>query len=232
MYAGPVNIFTKFWHCAHYKQIFQSSLGNGYLTSYRKRCYWPTTVRDIHAQNSLWPSDAIWRQRFESTLAQVMVCCLAVPIHYRGQCWFNIGKVLCHWTVSFKASRNAHESNHHNAFENYKFYSIPYPPGQWVQVSNDGIFSACCKQYILVTGHHLLFDSLPTALWERSHQFGLRPEFKDDDISRIRSAYLQTSKVSVMAVWSRHNILSIDMSCWRHTTRITTESVGLVLICV
>ena len=45
--------------------------------------------------NSLWPNDAIWRQRSGSTLAQVMACCLMAPSHYVNQCWFTISKV--HW---------------------------------------------------------------------------------------------------------------------------------------
>ena len=32
--------------------------------------------------NSLWPSDAIWRHRSGSTLAQVMACCLTAPSQY------------------------------------------------------------------------------------------------------------------------------------------------------
>ena len=43
--------------------------------------------------NSLWPSDAIWRQRSGSTLAQVMACCLTAPIHYLNQCWLIITMV-------------------------------------------------------------------------------------------------------------------------------------------
>ena len=35
--------------------------------------------------NSLWPSDAIWRQRSGSTLAQVMACCLTAASHYLNQ---------------------------------------------------------------------------------------------------------------------------------------------------
>ena len=35
--------------------------------------------------NSLWPSDAIWRQGPRSTLAQVMACCLTAPSHYLNQ---------------------------------------------------------------------------------------------------------------------------------------------------
>ena len=37
--------------------------------------------------NSLWPSDAIWRQKSGSTLARVMACCLTAPRHYLNQCW-------------------------------------------------------------------------------------------------------------------------------------------------
>ena len=50
---------------------------------------------------SLEPSDAIWRQRSGSTLAQVMAWCLTAPSHYLNQCWLNISKVEWH---SSKAS--------------------------------------------------------------------------------------------------------------------------------
>ena len=43
--------------------------------------------------NSLRPSDAIWRQRTGSTLAQVMACCLMATSHYLNQCWLIISKV-------------------------------------------------------------------------------------------------------------------------------------------
>ena len=46
--------------------------------------------------NSLWPSDAIWRQRPGSTLAQVMACCLTAPSHYLNQCWLIISEVQWH----------------------------------------------------------------------------------------------------------------------------------------
>ena len=46
--------------------------------------------------NSLWPSDAIWRQIPRSTLAQVMACCLTAPSHYLNQCWLIINKVQWH----------------------------------------------------------------------------------------------------------------------------------------
>ena len=46
--------------------------------------------------NSLWPSDAIWRQRSGSTLAQVIACCLTAPSHYLNQCWLIISKVWWH----------------------------------------------------------------------------------------------------------------------------------------
>ena len=46
--------------------------------------------------NSLWPSDAIWRSRSVSTLAQVMACCLTAPSHYLNQCWLIISEVQWH----------------------------------------------------------------------------------------------------------------------------------------
>ena len=42
----------------------------------------------------LWPSDAIRQQGTESTLAQVMACCLTAPSHYLNQCWLIISNVL------------------------------------------------------------------------------------------------------------------------------------------
>ena len=40
--------------------------------------------------NSLGPSDATWRCRSGSILAQVMACCLTAPSHYLNQCWLII----------------------------------------------------------------------------------------------------------------------------------------------
>ena len=40
-------------------------------------------ISNTHIElNALWPSDAIWQHRSESTLAQVMACCLTAPSHY------------------------------------------------------------------------------------------------------------------------------------------------------
>ena len=43
--------------------------------------------------NSLCPGDTIWRHRSESTLVQVMACCLTAPSHYLNQCWLIISEV-------------------------------------------------------------------------------------------------------------------------------------------
>ena len=40
--------------------------------------------------NSLLISDAIWRQRYWSTMAQIMSCCLSAPSHYLNQWWLEI----------------------------------------------------------------------------------------------------------------------------------------------
>ena len=49
--------------------------------------------------NSLSPSDAMWRHRHGSTLAQVMACCLMAPSHYLNQCWLLISKVQSNSSV-------------------------------------------------------------------------------------------------------------------------------------
>ena len=41
-----------------------------------------TRLNSIRWFNSLRPSNAIWRHRSGSTLAQVMACCLTAPSHY------------------------------------------------------------------------------------------------------------------------------------------------------
>ena len=51
-------------------------------------CCLSSKNRSQSSINSLWPNDAIWRQRSGSTLAQVMACCLTAPSHYLNQCWF------------------------------------------------------------------------------------------------------------------------------------------------
>ena len=51
------------------------------------------SLNDWMISNSLCPIDAIWRHRSESTLAQVMACCLTAPSHYMNQCWLTISKV-------------------------------------------------------------------------------------------------------------------------------------------
>ena len=57
---------------------------------------WSLSQRVI---NSLRPSDAIWRPRTESTLAQVMACCLMAPSHYLNQCWLIIRVRSCGFHV-------------------------------------------------------------------------------------------------------------------------------------
>ena len=67
--------------------------------------------------NSLWPSDAIWRQRSGSTLAHVMACCLTAPSHYLNQCWLIISKAEWHSSKG-KFTRDHSAVNHWNYMEN------------------------------------------------------------------------------------------------------------------
>ena len=57
-----------------------------------------------------------------------MACCLTAPSHYMSQHWLIISRVLCHSPKS-NSTRNAHESNHHNVFENCTFNIKDTSPG-------------------------------------------------------------------------------------------------------
>ena len=48
---------------------------------------------------SMWPSDAVWGHRYESTLARVMACCLTAPSHYLSQCWLSMRSSGIHLRV-------------------------------------------------------------------------------------------------------------------------------------
>ena len=69
---------------------------NHYLSQCWSRSLSPYGVTRPQQVNSLWPSDAIRRQRTESTLLQLMACCLTAQSHYLNQCWLIISKVLWH----------------------------------------------------------------------------------------------------------------------------------------
>ena len=83
--------------------------------------------------NSLRPSDSIWRHRPESTLAQVMACCVTTPSHYLNQCWLIFSKVQwCSAEGNF--TRDTSVINHNYKFETYlSKTSHKSPSGQWVK---------------------------------------------------------------------------------------------------
>ena len=79
------------------------------------------------------PSDAIWRQRSGSTLAQVMAWCLTAPSHYLNQCWLIISKVLWHSSEGI-IMRRYEDTNQLNNIENTIFRMASRSPrGQWVK---------------------------------------------------------------------------------------------------
>ena len=80
--------------------------------------------------NTLWPSDAIWRQRSGSTLVQVMACFLMAPSQYLNQCWLIISEVQWH---SYCGNFTIHAStiNHQNPFGHcISKISFKFPRGQ------------------------------------------------------------------------------------------------------
>ena len=95
---------------------------------------WPDMVHMKSTPiNSLRPSDAIWRQWFWTTLAQVMACCLTAPNHYLNQCWLIIRGVLWHTSESsFAGIAQGIDSGYE--FEKDILKNIfKSPRGQWVK---------------------------------------------------------------------------------------------------
>ena len=82
--------------------------------------------------NPLKPSDAIWRHRSGSTLAQVMACCRTAPSHYLNQCWLIINGVLWYSPCN-NFTGSACDISSWYEFENYNFEIMATSPRcQWV----------------------------------------------------------------------------------------------------
>ena len=77
-------------------------------------------------------SDTIWWHGSESTLAQVMACCLTAPSHYLNQCWLiNNGHVLGH---SAGSNFRTNVLTILYGFENHIVkITATSPRGQWVK---------------------------------------------------------------------------------------------------
>ena len=108
---------------------------NGLAPNKRRSITWSNLVIRPQCINSLRPSDAIWRQRSRSTLAQVMACCLTAPSHYLNQCWLIISNVQWHSSEG-NFTRNNSAIDHWNKLENFLAkISFISPRGQWVNSS-------------------------------------------------------------------------------------------------
>ena len=81
--------------------------------------------------NSFRPSDATWRHRTGSTLAQVMACCLTAPSHYLNQCWIVIIKAQCHSSEDNSMKDTSAIKHKIIAWKLPKIWFIS-PRGQWV----------------------------------------------------------------------------------------------------
>ena len=82
--------------------------------------------------NSFWPSDTIWRQRSESTLAQVMACCLMARgwVGLWGFLWWApSAKRKDHHGVSSGWSSVWHRSN--TGLSSTQYEQIPIILGVW-----------------------------------------------------------------------------------------------------
>ena len=73
--------------------------------------------------NSLWPSDALWRHRSGSTMAQVMACFQTASNHYLNQCWLVINDFCGIHTRTFTRG-NSHDIIPQDEFENHIFLKL------------------------------------------------------------------------------------------------------------
>ena len=122
--------------CAHNSSnllyLFQPSLGKYSSFCHTHAQTLPQTYRVFF--NSLRPSDAIWRHRSGSSLAQVLACCLAAPSHYLNQYWLIISKSQQNSCKSI-CTRNTSATNHQHWLENYlSKISFKSPRGQRVTI--------------------------------------------------------------------------------------------------
>ena len=117
--------------CFCEKMIFRHKRGLVFAVSHVKFYHRNHVDYDI---NPLRPSDAIWRQWFWTTLAQVMACCLTAPSHYLNQCWLIIRGVLWHTSESsFAGIAQGIDSGYE--FEKDILKNIfKSPRGQWVKM--------------------------------------------------------------------------------------------------
>ena len=81
-------------------------------------CYKILSSKMIYSFNSLWPSDAILRHRSESTLVEVMACCLMATSHYLNQLWLIIIEVFW-YSPKGNFTRNAQDIFPGYEFERY-----------------------------------------------------------------------------------------------------------------
>ena len=65
----------------------------------------------------VWPSDAIWWQRTEPTLVQVMVACMRAPIYYLNQSWLIISMGKFHPSAG-NSTKDTTAINHWKYLEN------------------------------------------------------------------------------------------------------------------
>ena len=88
----------------------------------------PTPCRDIleYHINKMWRSNGMWRHRFESTLAQIMVCCPTTDTKLLPETistYHQKDSVIFIWG-QFQTDPSA--TNHLNSLEKHLWYCVPF----------------------------------------------------------------------------------------------------------
>ena len=137
---------------------------SNYKNSLPHKCIWKCLQNAGHLINSLGPSDAIWRQRSGSPLAQIMAWCLTAPSHYLNQCWLIISKAEWHSSKG-KFTRYTSAINHWNCMD-YKYlkYHSNFPGANVLRPQ-------CFQGFTSQWHYELIFESCENfcgAIWAPS----------------------------------------------------------------
>ena len=137
--------------------------------------------------NSLRPSDAIWRHRSGSILAQVMACCLTAPSHYLKQCWLLINelvisqellKIFIH-DMSLKITHLRQQPNPIGTYEEKKIPCRMLFNGNYLKITRKSRYYACGKwQYPVLRIKKSYFRVKPC---ERNNKGNIWAPYKDNN---------------------------------------------------
>ena len=103
----PVYIKFMFLHLFHQ---YINQIAKSYILHVFFNSTYSNTLNIIYLKPVMNRVNSRHMTRSESTLAQVLACCLTAPSHYLNQCWLNISNVPGHSSESNFTRHISHQS--------------------------------------------------------------------------------------------------------------------------